>query len=355
MLLAGPSGATARLPVTLASDTTAVPVRGGMAPPAWVYANAGDEAYALVLLDSASVSFLETSLGTVTDAFQRALLWGALWDQVREAELAPDRFVQLALRELPAEQDEQIAVSVLSRLTRAVAGYLPDAARATRLPEVERVLFRGAADPRRSYGIRRAHLDAFIRASGTPAALATIDSLLDAESLAGLPLGAPTRWSIVTRLIATGSASAQRRLAEEVKRDPSAEGTRRAFIAGAAAPDSAVKRDYFTRYFADASLNEDWATASLDAFNASESRALVLPYLRPALDSLTWIQQNRRIFYLGSWIGTFLEGQVSPEALAMVDRYLGSHPDLPTDLRLKVLQAADDLRRTVAIRRRFPR
>jgi aminopeptidase N len=319
-----------------------------------VYANAGDEAYALVLLDTATVSFLETSMATVKDPLQRALLWGALWDLVREAQLAPDRFVQLALRELPGEQDEQIASGILSRLTRAVTSYLPDAQRVARLPAVEDLLFRGAADPRRSYGIRRAHLDGFVRASGTPAALATIDSLLDHETVAGLPLGAPTRWSMVTRLMATGSANARQRLAAEGQRDPSAEGARRAFIAGAAAPDSAVKRAYFTRYFADASLNEDWATASLDAFNASESRALVLPYLRPALDSLPWIQQNRRIFYLGSWIGSFLEGQVSPDAAAIVDRYLRSHPDLPTDLRLKVLQAADDLRRTIAIRRRFP-
>ena len=76
---------------------------------------------------------------------------------------------------------------------------------------------------------------------------------------------------------------------------------------GAGVAGYTVKREYFTRWFADTQLNEDWATASLDAFNAPESRVLVLPYLRPALDSLRWIQQNRRIFYLGSWLGAFLD------------------------------------------------
>jgi len=354
VMIAAPSGSR-RIPVTLSTDTTVVAEAAGLPAPSWVYANADDQAYALVLLDQASVSFLESSMSTVTEPFQRALLWGALWDQVREAELAPDRFVQLALRELPGEGDEQIAAGILSRLTRAITGYLPEGTRTARLPEVEQMLIGGAADPHRSYSIRRAHLDAFVRVSGSPAALARMDSLLDVEDIAGLPLGATTRWSIVTRLMATASPGARSRLVAETSRDPSAEGARRAFIAGAATPDSIVKREYFTRYFADSSLNEDWATASLDAFNARESRALTLPYLRPALDSLPWIQQNRRIFYLGSWIGSFLEGQVSPDALAIVDRFLGNHPELPLDLRLKVLQAADELRRTVAIRRRFPR
>jgi aminopeptidase N len=111
-----------------------------------------------------------------------------------------------------------------------------------------------------------------------------------------------------------------------------------------------VKADYFRRYFADSTLNEEWATASLGNFNTISQRALTMRYLVPALDSLQWIQKNRRIFYLGRWLDAFLSGQNRPEALARVDAFLAEHPELPIDLRRKVLQAADELRRTVAIR-----
>ena len=80
---------------------------------------------------------------------------------------------------------------------------------------------------------------------------------------------------------------------------------------------------------------------------------MTLRYLRPALDSLAWIQKNRRIFYLGSWLGAFMSGQTSPDASAIVDRSLAEHPELPADLRSKVLQSADELRRAVAIRRAY--
>ncbi len=353
MLWRGPDAVT-RLPVRLTTDTTWVTSAVGLPAPNWIFANSGDQAYALVLLDPASVTDLEKSLGGVTDPFQRAMLWGALWDLVREAQLSPQRFIQMVLRDLPGESDEQIAAGLLSRLVRATGSYLSEADREVVLRGVETTLLAGAGDRERSYGIRRAHLDAFVRVAGTTSGVAELDALLDQDDVDGLPLGAPTRWAIVNRLLARDVPGAGERLAAERSRDTGAEGARRTFIALAAPPDSVVKREYFDRYFSDASLNEDWATASLGTFNAPESRQLTLPYLRPALDSLPWIQQNRRIFFLGSWLGSFLESQVSEEALGIVDAFLAGNGGLAADLRQKVLQAADELRRTVNIRRHFP-
>jgi aminopeptidase N len=43
-------------------------------------------------------------------------------------------------------------------------------------------------------------------------------------------------------------------------------------------------------------------------------------------------------------------GQSSDSALRVVRQYLDEHPNLPLDLRRKVLQHADELERTVGIR-----
>ena len=84
-------------------------------------------------------------------------------------------------------------------------------------------------------------------------------------------------------------------------------------------------------------------------------RMLTRRYLRPALDSLPYIQANRRIFFLGSWLGAFLNGQTDAAALDIVHKFLADHPRLPLDLRQKVLQNADELARTVRIRAEFGR
>jgi aminopeptidase N len=355
LALVDSAGGLKRLPLELTADTTVVEQAAGLPAPAWAFANSGDPAYALVMLDPGSVATLEHAIGGVRNAFTRAMLWGAMWDLVREATLSPHRFVQMALRELPREEDEEIAAGILGRLTRATSAYLADAERSAYLPEVERMMLLIARDTSRSYGIRRSHLDALVRLASTSPMLDTLRELLTEDDLAGLPIGPPTRWAIVTRLMATGWPGVDSLVSWMAMQDSTPEGARRAFVARAAAPDPIVKAAYFNRYFADSTLNEDWATASLDAFNAAESRALTLPHLRPALDSLPWIQRNRRIFYLGSWIGSFLDAQVSAEALAIVRRFLAERPELAPDLRRKVLQAVDELERTVRIRTQFRR
>ncbi len=223
------------------------------------------------------------------------------------------------------------------------------------LPGLEAALARVAADSARPYGLRKSHLDALVAVSATPAGLARLDALLDSANVAGAPLRGPTRWAIVTTLVARGAPTAERRLAEETRRDSTSEGKRRAFVANAARPNAATKAAYFRRYFADASLNEEWATASLGAFAAAGQDSLALPYVRPALDSLPWIQRNRRIFFLGNWLDALVGSQGSAAAVGAVDAFLGAHPALAADLRQKVLQSADELRRTAAIRAAFAR
>ena len=350
VIVGQPDSSVVRLPVTLTAESTVVVLPKSVGNPTFVFANADDYAYALVLPDERTVAWLDQNISSVKDSFLRAMLWGALWDLVREARLDPARFAALALRELPAEPDEQIVAGVLGRVGRAVTAYLPAPRRDSSLASVEHALRRGFADPERPYGIRKPYLDTFIRVAGTPSSLAHLDALLDSTEAAGAPLRAPTRWAIVTALVERGGPTAARRLEREARADSGSEGKRRAFVARAAVPNADTKREYFQRYFADEALNEDWVTASLEAFNSVRQSELTRPYLISALDSLKWIQTNRRIFFLGTWLSSFLEGQTSAEALVSVDRFLQEHASLPRDLKEKILQAEDELTRTVRIR-----
>lgn len=341
------------LAVELSGGATEIVDAAGAAAPEFVYANAGDHAYALVLPDSHSVAWLEHGVGAVPDAFLRAMLWGSMWDLVREARIAPARFIDMALRQLPAETDEQIASMILGRLVRATRAYLAPGQRQQMIAGVETTLRAGAEDELKPYGLRKSYLDALIAVAERTATLAALDSLLDSTHAAGEPLRGPTRWSIVTMLLGRDAASAKQRLADEIRRDTTPDGRRRAFVANAAAPVRAVKQEYFRRYLTDEALNEDWATASLEAFHAPGHQPLTLEFLRPALDTLPWIQRNRRIFFLGSWLSAFIGTRDDPEALATVHQFLRETGGYAPDLRLKVLQATDELERTVAIRRVF--
>ncbi len=351
VLLAYRDAPPVRIPVTLAAATTEVMGARGRPAPLFVFPNAEDYGYFLTLLDSASTEALETgALSGVKDGLLRSMLWGALFDQVRDARMDPARYAGLVLRELPGEQDEQLVSALVARLERTVGAYLAPSEREPVRREVERVLWAGALDASRSYGIRRSHLDAFVNLAASSFGTERMLALLAADSAAGEPVRDPTRWTIVERLLTLGVPEAEAALAAQAARDTTPDGRRRRFIAEGARPTAEAKAEYFRRYLADAALNEDWASGSLGPFNAIEHERLTLPYLRPALDSLRYIQANRRIFFLGAWLGAFLGGQTGPAALDVVRGFLADNPTLPADLRQKVLQSADELERTVRIR-----
>ena len=342
------------IPVEMRNKTTSVTAAIGKPAPQFVFANSNDYGYFLTILDTASVTALEDgALGAVQDPFLRTMLWGALWDQVRDAQYDPIRFARLALSELPREKDEQIFPSILSRMVRAATTYAADSAREMLRPRIEDALWAGATNTALPFGIRRAYIDSYIGLAKSDEALAKLTTLLNADSVAGEPMKDPTRWSIVDRLTVVDYKDAPSLLATQILRDTTPDGRRRAFTAGAGRKNADVKKDYFARYFSDKSLNEDWASGSLGIFNSGDHDELTLPYLRPALDSLPYIQANRRIFFLGSWLGAFIGGHKSEAALKTVQQYLADNPKLALDLRQKVLQSADDLERTVKIRKRW--
>ncbi|MGH7712153.1 MAG: ERAP1-like C-terminal domain-containing protein, partial [Gemmatimonadaceae bacterium] len=350
LLLQYHGGDSRRFDVTLASDTATIRDVVGLPVPAFVYANVGDHAYGLFLPDSSSTAALERGIGTVGDAFTRALLWGALWDAVREGRYEPTGFVGLALRQLPRERDEQIGAMLLGRLTRALSAYIGGPVRDSLQAVAESTFIEGARDASRGYGVRRGYLNAFIRSARSEPAVRWLHTILDSATFGGDTIGLPTRWAAVTRLLALGADGGVARYDSLKAADRTADGARQAFAAWAARPDPEIKREYFQRYFADTTLNEDWATASLGPFNDVENDSLTLPYLRAALDSLPWIQRNRRIFYLSAWLGAFVESKRSRNALEIVRAFLAARPDIGRDIRLKVLQSVDELERAVAIR-----
>src|SRR5213075_346357 len=151
------------LPVEMVSDTTVVAGALGLPAPNFVYPNANDYGYGLFMLDQRSVDWLlshpaaQWSTGSApSSAFLRAMIWGSLWDLVRDARLDPRRYVDAALAALPAEKDEQIAARLLGRVARAAESYFSrEDTEGTEIRNIESVLLAGASDTAKSYGLRK--------------------------------------------------------------------------------------------------------------------------------------------------------------------------------------------------------
>ena len=338
----------------LSGSSGEVPEAIGKPCPAWVFANDHDYAYGRFLLDERSLAYVTSHIESVSDPFRRALLWGAVWDGVREMQMAPAAYIRLVVRALPSETDEAITQSVLGHTAMAFQRYLADAQRAALAPGLEAMLeYRMQQAP--DISLRILYYRSFRSIATTPVALAQLKSILaGASSVPGLEIKPLDRWTMITGLIANADPDAPSLLNAEQARDSTGDGRKYAFVAGAARPDAAVKRQYFKDYLENHALQEDWIEQSLGAFNYWNQSVLTLPYLEPALASLPQIKRDRKIFFVLAWLNAFIGGQDSAAAAGEVRQWLKAHPP-DQDLERKVLEVLDELDRTVRIRARFTR
>jgi aminopeptidase N len=311
------------------------------ANPTLVYPNAGDFGYGRFLLDAQSIrTVLETPFEPGSTLLQAQLV-EALWESVRDAELAPARFLSYAVYQLPRTRDDIALSGLLGRIEAAFRRYLNDAQRDALAVAIERALREENAAGSRKLLLNRA----LIELAWSPEGLRELKQMLRDPKLASRD-----RFRIIQRLTVRGDPEAPALLAAQAAADRGDDGRRYAFAAGAA--DAAAKRSLFRALVDDKALPESWIEAALGPFNAPEQAALTQPMLAEALARLPELKRTRKIFFVGNWLAAFIGGQAGPGALAEVEAFL-QRKEMDADLRLKVLEAMDGLERSVRIRARF--
>jgi aminopeptidase N len=320
--------------------------------PDYVFANAEDHAYGRFLLDPVSQKAVLAHLGEIDNLFKRTLLWGSLWDSVREAEMDPREYLSLALRLLPDEKDESLAQSIIGHSIGALHRYVPAATRQEFGPKFEALATEQMLHGQ-SQDMRITWFRALRGVAETDKARGELKDMLSGKlTVPGVELRPLDRWNIVESLIALHDPQAEEIQAAEGKRDPSGDGKKYAYMAKAAEPDPAVKKQYFDEYLHDSARPEDWIEQSLGRFNYWNQADLTAPYLKPALDALPQVKRERKIFFLLGWLNAFIDGQQSAEAQKEVHNYLKT-AQLDRDLQLKILEVVDELDRTVKIRAKY--
>lgn len=341
---------------------------GGYAPKTTkrVFLNIGDYGYGIFLLDDKSRDYVLKNIQNEKDPFLRSMMWGALWDSVREGELDPKEYVELAIRNLPYEKDDAIAASVIGRVTTAVNYYLNEDARLAVAHPLED-LFESEILNGESLGRRITFYRGFLNIGASIKGRQTLKKILQGRfwpkrvSMGGLfigedkqiPLKTKDKFDIVTRLLILNDPGAEKLLVELEKSETSDDAKRYAYAARAAIFTPENKAKYWNDFVNNKDISESWIEAALGPWNSVWHRDLTLPYLEKALNELPNLKRGRKIFFVNGWLGAFLSGQRSEEALNIVNKFLADNPNLDKDLRLKILENADLLERVVKIRAKF--
>lgn len=316
----------------------------GLADAPLTLLNDDDLTYAKVRLDARSLATVEDALDRITDPLARGLVWSALWNATRDAELLATRYVTMAQRFAPAESNLALLTAVHANAAAAIEHYLPAVARS---------------------GYRRAWLDSCWTAlhaadggSGAQlawaravAAAATVDDARAADIRAMLDGTAPTpdglaldpdlRWSLWLALSATGHADAAD-LDAELARDDTGSGRTAHRRALAARPDADVKAAAWTAILTDRTVSNEHLDATIGGFRAGGRCDLIAPYDADYFGAIRGVWDERSIEIARRIVVGLFPDSESP---APADGWLDAHPDAPGALRRLVLEQRDHLAR----------
>ncbi len=90
---------------------------------------------------------------------------------------------------------------------------------------------------------------------------------------------------------------------------------------------------------------ESWVINALNNLNHPLHQKESLSYLRPSLDLLEEIQITGDIFFPKRWLNSTIGNYTSDVAFRILQDFLSDNPEINQSLKLKALQASDDLRR----------
>ncbi|MBW9118739.1 aminopeptidase N [Microbacterium trichothecenolyticum] len=222
-------------------DLTEVPELKGLQRPALVLLNDEDLAYAKIRLDDQSLETAIDHLDKISDPLARSLVWGAAWDQTRDAEASASDYVDLVLRNIGAETESTTVRTTLAQLQLAANSYVAPEKRDLTRAKVADALWALAENAESGSDSQLQFVTAFASAAATPGQWEKVRQVREGEvSFDGLAIDTDLSWQLLVSLAAGGVVTAAD-IDQALEADNTAKGGEFAAQAKAALPSAEAK------------------------------------------------------------------------------------------------------------------
>ncbi|QLD10411.1 aminopeptidase N [Microbacterium oleivorans] len=334
-------------------DLTEVPELKGRHQPDLVLLNDADLAYAKIRLDDRSLRTAIEHLAGISDPLARSLVWGAAWDQTRDAEASATDYIDLVLRNIGTETESTTVRTTLAQLQLAANAYVAPETRDAARERVADGLWALAREAEAGSDSQLQFVTAFASAASTPEHAAVVRALRSGETeLSGLEIDADLSWALLVSLAASGEVEASD-IDAALAADNTAKGGELAAQARAALPTAEAKRAAWTSLVEQADLPNTVVRSAAIGFTHPAGVSLLTPYIDEYFGMLLPIWESRSY-----QIAQYLIVGLYPAALADVRlrdatrAWLAQHADAPAALRRLVAENLAGVERALSVQER---
>ncbi|MFL0566411.1 aminopeptidase N [Microbacterium sp. 179-I 1D1 NHS] len=334
-------------------DLTEVPELVGLSQPDLVLLNDDDLAYAKIRLDERSLRTATAHLSKISDPLARSLVWGAAWDQTRDAEASASEYIDLVLQNIGSETESTTVRTTLAQLQLAANSYVaPDRRDAARRRVADGVwdLAQGAEAGSDS---QLQFVTAFASAAATPAQWERVGQLRSGElALEGLEIDADLSWALLVSLAAGGVVSAAD-IDEALAADNTAKGGEFAAQARAALPTVEAKRAAWSPLIDSGDLPNTVVRSAAAGFVHPAGTGALSEFVGAYFDMLLPVWESRTYQIAQYLIVGLFPAPLADAALRDATRgWLAEHRDAPAALRRLVNENLAGVERALSVQER---
>ena len=318
---------------------------------ALVLLNDDDLTYAKIRFDERSTTTVRNHLDRIVDPLARGLVWSALWNSTRDAEMSALEYIDIATRFAPNEPKIGLLSAVTANVAYALAHYLPEDRRGEPTRQwLEASWTQLHASEPGSDGqlvwARATAAAAQLDGSRAPDLRALLDG---AATVPGLRLDPDQRWSFWLALAATGNATSAE-LDAELASDDTSSGRTSHTAASTAIPDAEVKARAWTAITERDDASNDVLDAFITGFGAGHRPDLTQAYHDRYFEAISSLWTSRSIEIARRIVVRLFPQQSSTEA---ADSWLAEHEWAPAALRRLVIEQRDHLARSLRVQARL--
>lgn len=235
---------------------TIVPELNGVACPDFILPNYEDQDYALFGLDKASLRHAAKAITQLPDSLSRYQLWLILIQMVKDQELQPKLFMEMAMQALQFENDEFIISFLSTRYStprnfrQLYFQYLTSIQRAAIAPNLEKILWQRMINSKPRTSLRLLFFDFYLFIAQSKISQDRLFEIISKGTTPeGVPLDLPRRWRLIRNLAGNGHPEAKNLIDIESKKSPSSFNVCMTYMGKASLPDLTAKKEIFGYMF----------------------------------------------------------------------------------------------------------
>ncbi|MEZ3161341.1 aminopeptidase N [Microbacterium sp. BWT-B31] len=334
-------------------DLTEVAQLKGRHRPALVLLNDEDLAYAKIRLDAESLRTAISSLAKISDPLARSLVWGAAWDQTRDAEGSASDYIDLVLGNIGSETESTTVRTTLGQLQLAANAYVSPEKRTATREKVADGLWQLAQGAQAGSDSQLQFVTAFASAASTADQWERVREVRDGViAFDGLAIDTDLSWQLLVSLAAGGLVT-DADIDAALAADNTAKGGEFAAQAKAALPGAEAKRAAWAKLVDNHDLPNTIVRSAALGFTHPATVADLDAFVAPYFEMIVPIWNSRSYKIAEYLISGLYPSPLANTALRDATRaWLEANGEVAPALRRLVLEGLAGVERAIAVQAR---